>query len=300
MKKLQLGIALAFSAGVCWGIMGVAAQYLFESFSFTPEGLVSLRLAVAGAVILAVQAIFTRKSVIRPLLDRQNLRDILVYAAMSALMQYTFFLSIDLSNAGTAAVLSGSVPVFLLLWQVSRERRLPRFMELFSLGLACTGIVLLVTGGDLASLSFSAMGVLTGLASAIFGTVCTVQPKSVLKRLGPVLVTGWGLLLGGLMMLAFTPRSAFTAVWTLESVLACAVVILVGTAFAFMLYLASLELIPTPAAGLLACSEPLTAVILAAMLLGTRFEGAELAGAACIIACVALVSLGKPNHHQPS
>lgn len=296
MKKLNTGVVLAFSAGVCWGVMGVAAQYLFDFFSFTPEGLVALRLVAAGAIILLAQSIFCRVNVFRPMLEAQNLRDILLYGLESGLMQYTFFLAIAESNAGTAAVLSGAIPLFLLLWQVKKDRRLPTFIELFSLGLACLGIVLLVTRGDLSSLNFSVMGVAMGLASALFGAMCSEQPKAVLGRLGPVLVTGWGLLAGGLMMLVLSPRGAFTAVWTPESILCCALVVLVGTVFAFVLYLSSLGRIPTPVAGLLSCSEPLTAVVLTAALLGTRFQGAELAGAACIIACVILISRCCGNH----
>lgn len=290
MKNLKLGASLALLAGACWGAMGVAAQFLFESYGFTAEGLVSLRLTAAGAAILLALSVFGRRGMIRELFAGRNLRDLLLYGAESALMQYTFFLAIARSNAGTAAVLSGAVPLFLLLWQMGLERRAPRFLEVFSLLLASAGIVLLVTKGDLTALDFSVAGVGFGLASAFFGAFCTAQPKAVLARMGAVPVTGWGLLFGGLMMTVLSPAEAFTGVWTPVSSACVLVVVLVGTVAAFVFYLASLRHITSPAASLLACTEPVTAVILTIAVLGSSIGGAEIAGAACIIGCVLLIT----------
>lgn len=289
MKSAKLGAALAFSAGACWGIMGVTAQYLFEFFSFTPEGLVALRLVAGGLLILAAEALFFGRDVLEPMRDRRNRRDLLLYGAGTGLMQYTFFLAVAASNAGTAAVLSGAIPLFLLLWQVRSERRRPSPLEVFCVLLAGFGITLLVTKGRLDALDFSAAGVGMGLASALCGAFCSIEPQAVLRRVSPALVTGWGLLLGGLMMLAADPRGPVQGSWSLMSLLCVFVVVVVGTVTAFLCYLTSLRFIAAPTAGLLSCSEPLTAVIFTALVLGTRFELLELVGTACIVACVLLV-----------
>ncbi|MCI6530930.1 MAG: DMT family transporter [Mesosutterella sp.] len=289
MKSAKLGAALAFSAGACWGIMGVTAQYLFEFFSFTAEGLVALRLIAGGLLILAFEALWFRKDILGPMRDPHNRRDIFFYGLGTGLMQYTFFLAIAASNAGTAAVLSGAIPLFLLLWQVRAEHRPPRVIELVCVLLAAFGITLLVTKGSLDALDFSVTGVAMGLASALCGAFCSIEPQRVLRRVSPVLVTGWGLFLGGLLILAAAPGGLANGIWSLRSLLCVLVVVVVGTVTAFVCYLTSLRLITAPTAGLLSCSEPLTAVVFTALVLGTRFEPMELVGAACIVGCVLLV-----------
>lgn len=49
MKKENcIGVLLAATAGVFWGSMGIAAEYLMRDFNFAALDLVSLRLLGAG------------------------------------------------------------------------------------------------------------------------------------------------------------------------------------------------------------------------------------------------------------
>ncbi|MCI6530489.1 MAG: EamA family transporter, partial [Mesosutterella sp.] len=106
------GVFLAAFSGICFGSMGVAAQVLFTRFGFRPQDLVSIRLIGAGALMLALEALFSRRGLLRPLFsDLRNLRDIAVLGAGFVLIQLTFFLSIDAANAGTASLMVGFVPL---------------------------------------------------------------------------------------------------------------------------------------------------------------------------------------------
>ena len=58
MKKGYLiGVVLAATAGVFWGSMGIAAEYLMRAFNFAALDLVSLRLLGAGVLLLSFEAL---------------------------------------------------------------------------------------------------------------------------------------------------------------------------------------------------------------------------------------------------
>ena len=287
------GIVLASGAGLCWGCMSVAAQYLFTDLGFSPEDLVSLRLLASGALLIAIDFLLNPRNVVAPVFRRENLPAVLLYGAGVLSGQYTFFLSIAHTNAGTAAILIGTQPLMILLWLAFHDGRHITPREGFCLLLALFGVGCLVTKGDLSSLDFSAAGVVFGLLSAASGAFSTIQPRNVLRRIGAGLTAGWGLFAGGCIMTVFNPPWAARVAWTWETVAACFVVILIGTVVAFWCYLASTKYVSPAVTGLLVSFEPLSAVVLSALLLGVRFGAWELAGAGAILANLVLLSLRR-------
>lgn len=287
------GIVLASGAGLCWGCMSVAAQYLFTDLGFSPEDLVSLRLLASGALLIAIDFLLNPRNVVAPVFRRKNLPAVLLYGAGVLSGQYTFFLSIAHTNAGTAAILIGTQPLMILLWLAFHDGRHITPREGFCLLLALFGVGCLVTKGDLSSLDFSAAGVVFGLLSAASGAFSTIQPRNVLRRIGAGLTAGWGLFAGGCIMTVFNPPWAARVAWTWETVAACFVVILIGTVVAFWCYLASTKYVSPAVTGLLVSFEPLSAVVLSALLLGVTFGAWELAGAGAILANLVLLSLRR-------
>lgn len=287
------GIVLASGAGLCWGCMSVAAQYLFTDLGFSPEDLVSLRLLASGALLIAIDFLLNPRNVVAPVFRRENLPAVLLYGAGVLSGQYTFFLSIAHTNAGTAAILIGTQPLMILLWLAFHDGRHITPREGFCLLLALFGVGCLVTKGDLSSLDFSAAGVVFGLLSAASGAFSTIQPRNVLRRIGAGLTAGWGLFAGGCIMTVFNPPWAARVAWTWETVAACFVVILIGTVVAFWCYLASTKYVSPAVTGLLVSFEPLSAVVLSALLLGVTFGAWELAGAGAILANLMLLSLRR-------
>lgn len=287
------GIVLASGAGLCWGCMSVAAQYLFTDLGFSPEDLVSLRLLASGALLITIDFLLNPRNVVAPVFRRENLPAVLLYGAGVLSGQYTFFLSIAHTNAGTAAILIGTQPLMILLWLAFHDGRHITPREGFCLLLALFGVGCLVTKGDLSSLDFSAAGVVFGLLSAASGAFSTIQPRNVLRRIGAGLTAGWGLFAGGCIMTVFNPPWAARVAWTWETVAACFVVILIGTVVAFWCYLASTKYVSPAVTGLLVSFEPLSAVVLSALLLGVTFGAWELAGAGAILANLVLLSLRR-------
>lgn len=284
MIKILKGVFLAIFAGCCWGSMAVAAQYLFTDCGFQPKDLTTLRLVGAGILLLGLQALLGGPaSILKPFKDKRNIRDIFIYGVGVLLIQYTFFLAINESNAGTAAVMVGVGPLFIILYLALFKNRAPGIKELICLVLAVTGVSLVVTKGNFSSLDFASMGALWGLASAAFGAFCTVQPKSAITRVGVSNVVGWGMVVGGTIACFLTNPFKMEVIWNLNSIMAYSHIIALGTVAAFWCYLKSTEFVSPSISAILGSFEPLSAVFLSIVLLHASFNAWELAGAAAIL-----------------
>ena len=149
MLKILKGVFLAAFAGCCWGSMAVAAQYLFTDCGFQARHLTTLRLIGAGVLLLALQAAFGgSQSILKPFKEKRNIQDILIYGVGVLLIQYTFFLAIEQSNAGTAAIMVGVGPLFIIGYLAVCKHRKPVPKEFFCLFLAISGVAccLLLSG----------------------------------------------------------------------------------------------------------------------------------------------------------
>lgn len=121
--------------------------------------------------------------------------------------------------------------------------------------------------------------------------------RSLIRRWGSLPVTGFGMLLGSLLLFplfglpfpAGLPASAW--LWIL-------LIILVGTVGAYGLFLYGVSRIGPVEGALLSCLEPVTAAVFSALWLGTDFSIADLLGFACILATVLLLSL--PGRNRPA
>ena len=222
MQKKTEGICFAISAGICWGSMGVAAQVLMEYSGFAVGDLVAGRLLGAGALLLMFEHFFMRRSLLKYFSQPGVAKDILLYGVLVLLTQLTFFLAIQCSNAGTAAILAATIPVFTTIWDIFVKHRAPQIREMACTALAIIAVVLITTKGDFDSVSLSLTGVLWGLASSVAGAASNIQPNAVLKKIPVTIVVGGGMTVGGIVMSIFFPPWAIEeANWTTLSARCC-------------------------------------------------------------------------------
>lgn len=288
MQKKTEGICFAISAGICWGSMGVAAQVLMEDSGFTVGDLVAGRLLGAG-VLLMFEHFFMRRSLLKYFSQPGVAKDIPLYGVLVLLTQLTFFLAIQCSNAGTAAILAATIPVFTTIWDIFVKHRAPQIREMACTALAIIAVVLITTKGDFDSVSLSLTGVLWGLASSVAGAASNIQPNAVLKKIPVTVVVGGGMTVGGIVMSIFFPPWAIEANWTTQSALFYTYIVVVGTLVFFLLYVSSLKMISATSASLLSCFEPITAVVL----LGAPLTPAEGVGGVLVFAAVWLLASRK-------
>jgi drug/metabolite transporter (DMT)-like permease len=159
--------------------------------------------------------------------------------------------------------------------------------------LALAGTFLIVTSGNIQSLSISGLAVFWGILSAFALAFYTLYPGSLLSKWGSLLTVGWGMTVGGIGFSFIHPPWVFQGHWSLPSFLAVVFVVIFGTLIAFFCFMESLKYISASEASLLACVEPLSAAFLAVAWLHVSFGLAEWIGSFSIIATIFILSKVK-------
>lgn len=293
-KPRGQGIFLVLTGAILWGVSGTVAQYLFQKQGFSPEWLVVTRLLVSGLILLSYSQFKMKQSIWRIWHRSSNLKDLILFGLFGMLaVQYTYFAAIHHGNAATATVLQYLAPVIIAGYLTLRSKARPANYEIVAIIIALLGTFLLVTGGNLQSLSISGPAVFWGVSSAFALAYYTLQPGRLLTEWGSILTVGWGMIVGGIGFSFVNPPWEFSGNWSIPSLLAVIFVVIFGTLIAFYCYLESLKYISPSETSLLASAEPLSAAFLAVVWLNVPFGWAEWIGTLCIISTIFILSLVK-------
>lgn len=291
-----LGIVLVLTGATLWGISGTVAQFLFQEKGFSTEWLTVIRLLVAGVVLLSIAHLKERKKVWAVWRSKNGAMSIILFGILGMLaVQYTYFAAIEHGNAATATILQYLAPAIITCYLALRSRRLPSFTIILSVVIAIIGTFLLVTGGNLQSLSISGWAVFWGIASAFALSFYTLQPLRLLADWGAKIVVGWGMLIGGVTFSFIHPPWQVQGDWTLSSVAAVLFVIIFGTIIAFYFYLESTTYIAASRVSLLASVEPLSATFLSILWFHIPFGLAEWVGTVLILTTITVLSIVKDD-----
>lgn len=285
------GVTITLLGGILWGFSGALGQYLFTQKSVSADWLVPYRLLFSGIILLLVYAIKNPKILFLPLKNKRNLPTILLYSLIGLMLtQYSYFYSIELSNAAVATVIQYTAPVFILIVACLLEKRLPFTKEIIALFLAIAGVFFLATHGEFGTLVISKTALLFCLISALSIVVYNFAPKRLNKEFPISLVLGWGLVIGGVVL------SLYMKVWSLDGVsdlggyLALGGIIVFGTILAFSFYMTGVGVIGPTRASLIAAIEPASAGFFSYFWLGTEFVFFDYFGFGLIMLCVFLLS----------
>lgn len=294
MNKNQAlrGTILTLAGGTLWGFSGTCGQFLLQTKGLTSNWLVPIRLFTAGLLLLMICYWQNGDKIVR--IWKQDPVGILVFAVFGMSMcQYTYFSAIGASNAGTATVLQYTGPVFILVYLSLKNKRLPRPTELAAISLAVLGTFLLATHGNPQSMVLSKEALFWGMLSALALAVYTVQPGRLLEEYGSAVVTGWGMLIGGMMLgMIFRPWTIPTQVDG-QVIAGMAAVIIVGTIIAFSCYMEGIRCVGPKKGSLFASIEPVSATIFSVVWMHVSFGWIDLMGFACIISTIFLLALDK-------
>ncbi|SDW50705.1 Threonine/homoserine efflux transporter RhtA [Alicyclobacillus hesperidum] len=293
-KRLK-GLFLALLGAVLWGVSGTAAQVLFQRHGVAPGWLVAVRMTIAGFLLVVIVGL--RKgwaSVFAPWRNLPSASGMLVFGLVGLLgVQYTYFAAIGYGNAATATILQYLSPLVIVAYGALRSRRLPSGTQFFCLALALVGSALLVTDGRVTSLSIAPLAVVWGLASAFAVSFYSIYPQRLLAQFGAAATTGWGMLVGGVMMSIATVRPQTMPTLPIGAWGLVVFVVLFGTLLAFYLYMVSLRYIEPAEASLLACGEPLSASILALTVLHVQMGPVSICGGLCVLLTVSILARSR-------
>lgn len=285
------GIIFTLVGGTLWGFSGTCGQYLFSFESVDPAWLTVTRMLSAGIILLAFSYPTQREAMKGILKDKCSLIRLLIFSVFGLTScQYTYLAAISYSNAGTATVLQYLGPALIMIVSCLMVKRLPTAREFFAILLAISGTFLLATHGNPGSLVISSQALFWGLSSAVALMLYTMLPETIISKWGSTVVTGYGMLFGGIFLFFLTGYWNYRVSFNPALILGVASIVIIGTAVAFTLYLQGVSDIGSVKASMLACIEPVSATIISALWLKTSFTAVDIAGLFLIITTVILLS----------
>lgn len=290
------GTLFTLAAGCLWAFSGSCGQYIFTYKAATSNWLVPIRLAIGGAVLVAILFAKNGKKALDIWHGKRNIRDALIFAIFGMMMcQYSYFTAIEYSNAGTATVLQYLCPAMIMVITCVMAKRLPKRTEVLSVVLAIGGTALLATHGDLSNLAISPAALFWGLVSAVMLVMSTLPPTRIIAEFGAMSVTGWGMLIGGIVLMPVFRPWEIPVVFDTGCVIAlCAII--TATIVAYTLYLTGINMVGPGKASLLACIEPVMATIISAVWLKTPFVPMDFVGFIMILSTIFLLNIKKAEN----
>lgn len=295
-NKRLAGVLFALVGGMFWGLSGACGQYLFEYKHVTADWLVPVRLVLSGYMMLIFFLIKDGKTTFSIWKTKKNIIDMIVYSVLGmALCQYTYFVTIENSNAGTATVLQYIAPVIIMVLVCFAEKKFPKAAELLAMACALIGVFFIATHGNINHLVISKKALFYGLGAAATVVIYNLQPRNLLKQFHPSLLVAWAMVIGGTaLFIVFRPWT-YAPVIDRETVLALIAIILFGTILSFTFYMQGVKLIGAAHASLYVSVEPLTAALLSAVWLKVPFQALDFVGFLLIISTVFILFLSSAD-----
>lgn len=295
--KQGLGTAMALIGGIFWGFSGCCGQYLFEQKGAQAPWLVALRLFFAGILLIGAGFALNGRKNLSIFKKKQDILHLFAFSIFGiTFCQFTYFMAIQASNAGTATVLQYLSPILILLVVCIRGRRLPKGLEVLAIGLSLLGTFVIGTHGDIHAFHISGEALLWGLLAAVSSMIYTMIPGSLIIKYDIYQVLGYGMCIGGIVMSLAVRPWTYEITWDGGTLGALTGVIVVGTALAFGLYLQGVSIVGPLKGSVLGSVEPVSAVIISVFWLGTTFTAADFLGFAMILAAVmALIMAQRPK-----
>ena len=288
------GLFFAALGASCWGFSGTCVSYLVGLNEVDIPWLACVRLIVSGLLFLVIALIRDRDKFAMLFHDRGLIVRTILYTLLAVvLMQISYMTSIKYTNAGTTLLLLEiSIPIVLVV-ECIRGRRLPRPVEVLALALAFAGVLSIATQGQLGSIGINPLGLFWGLLSAVANASYILLSVKVVEKCGSLVLNGVAMTLGAILLAPLAHPWDSAVMLDFAGWIVFAAIVLVGTMFAYAIYLRGIALCGTVKASLVGVAEPISGTVISALWLGTVFSGWDFLGGALIIAMMIIVALKK-------
>lgn len=237
--------------------------------------------------MLCVMLIKTRGAIFK---GPWSLKGVLISSAGLAAYQLTFFSAVRLTGVAVGTMVAvGCAPPIASIFGAVLFRERPTVVRVISTCVSVAGCVMLVLGGTTGSLHVSAAGVVLALGAAVSYALEGVGLRYVKRdSLEASAVT---CALSGLFTLPFL--FAGGAGWLFEprGAVCAAFLAVVSTAVPFTLFVTGIRRVSLGAGYTLSLSEPLTAWLLSAVVLGERLSALGTVGGCVLLLGIALTAL---------
>ncbi|EGQ26591.1 EamA family transporter [Mammaliicoccus sciuri] len=293
MMRLK-GIMMIIVGSMLWGATGPMMEWILHNSDISVSMLLILRLMIAGAALL-----FLLKAkgvqVGRPMRQKLWLRKMVMFGVFGMLgVQFGFVQTIAHSDAVVATLFQFVAPVYIIILLSAAQRSFPPAGQVIGMVVALFGLYLLLTNGSFSSITLNTEAIIWGVVVGFAFTFYTLYPVVLMAEWGVLLVVGWGMFIGGVVLFIINLPSFLMNLSLLLDGPMMGMLLLVtimGT-LAFILFLQSMTFITPVETSVLSCFEPLTAMVVSVLWLGQMMGGWQISGAIIMLLGVVWLSIG--------
>ncbi len=297
------GLLLVSAAGVIWGTIGPAVQLAHEASGLSPWTISAYR-AIAALLALLTAILATRRLHTCLALARAHRGRVIVTGLATGAFMLLFFVAVVAAGVSISTVIAlGLAPVLLLVFGSVRRRRAPAGAQVLTVATALVGLGLVsISGGGGGEASHATLGILAAFGSGTAYALATHVGATLSREHDALAVTtatmtvAAGVLIPGGLLVAHVRDEPMTTTdagsWLLLVYLG-----VVTMAFAYVLLYAGLRSTTSGSAVVATLLEPVTAVLIAVLLLGERPTAGVVVGTVLILAAIA--TLGRHVEQEP-
>lgn len=298
----RTGLLQICLAGVLWGTGGLVVQLVRERVPMHVVTISAWRMVLA-AVVLGIALLVLRGGPALAALLREHPRSTVVVGLSTASYQALYFAAVTLAGVSVATVVSlGIAPVLLTAAESVRERRVPGTGRVLVLVAALAGLVLVAVGAGHGSGTGPSpgLGVLAALGSGAAYAFATAQGEVLARRTGPLSLTTATTTVGAIALVPLALLVGGPRATADPGVLGLLLYLGVLTmALAYGLLYAGLRTASGSAATIATLLEPVTAAVVAALVLDERIGTLGLLGTGLVLAAVAGLGREEPAAGPP-
>ena len=278
-------MAMVLVAAVLWGTTGTAQS--FAPLALSPYLVGAMRLVMAALFFGVCLLVLRRSPQAAP--GPLPWRPVVLAGACMALYNLSFFAGVKASSValGTAVAI-GSGPIWAGLLQFASTGRAPRAVWWWGTLLAVAGGSLMVMGGA-QSLSLSVSGIALCLMAGLSYAAYALINKRMVALAAPAVVTARVFTVAAALALPAAAWLADSLVLSPSGWLVVSYLGVVATGISYLLFSSGLRAISGATGVTLALAEPLTAFLLAMLVVGERPGLSAFAGLVLVLAGLGLV-----------
>ncbi|KRF32429.1 DMT family transporter [Nocardioides sp. Soil805] len=302
-RSARLGLLQVCAAGVLWGTGGLVVSVVRERDGLGALTVSAWRMALAAVSLVAFAALTGRS---RGVVQAMRSRPVAAVAVGcgTAVYQGLYFVSVLLVGVSVATVVAlGLAPVLAAAWEHLAARTGPTYREVGVLAAALVGLVLISVDpgyGAAPAGGRPVLGLVLAVASGATYAATTVLGHRLAQSVDPIALTTCATAAGSLLLAPFLVVAVMTGAPVLPTGAASAALLVylgVATmALSYGLLYAGLRTTSGSAATVATLVEPLSAAVLAALVLGERLGASGLLGGALILTAVVALRPGQDGH----
>ncbi|MCW3022949.1 MAG: Conserved rane protein of unknown function [Conexibacter sp.] len=283
-------------AAVLWGTVGVVVLHLHDHAGLSAGAIAWLRSLVAAAVLVPAVAVGARRRrapIATALVPSPAAgRLMLAVGAGTAAFQTAYFAAVAMVGVSVSTLISlGLTPLLVAVAEsVLLGARHGRRVHV-AVAASIAGLVLLVApGSDGGHHDHWLLGCLLAALSAAGYATVTLMLRARDEATGGATLTAGTFAVGAVLLAPLALSAGQPGGWSAETIGLLVYLGLVPSALAYALFFAALRTLPATASAVASLLEPLTAAVLAWLLVGERLGAAGLIGSALVLLAVAAVA----------